>query len=522
MTPIAKNKDPAGNPRDAALRVLRAERSTRPGGSSAAPGRLADSPESHAPTSQGSRTNRTRPASMQVSGRASRGLSLALALGALAWTAGPARADQRDDEIRRLHDELTEQKQAHAELRGEFEALRDTQRDKNSELTRTLEELALSEQRGVGPWTGAPPRGSAPSRGPKLDLGGYFSTQYRSSELPGERSSFVDMRLVPQLHAEISKNISFDTEVEIEHAGVGGGGADGEIIVEYAELSFEFSEEFTLKAGTLLIPMGQFNLNHDDPMNELASRPRVARFIVPSAFDLPGIGAAGSFEASDEAIVNYDIALTNGFRDAFDSEKGSRSARGQFEEDENHDKALFARVAVVPQVDALDALSVGVSGAVGKLGVDGEHDLTGYGFDVQAKLGDWEFMGEYDAFSIDRASGSPPPLDAATGMLGPVRGLSGYYAQFLRRVRFDGLRDLPFADESASMAFVVRYETVDLNDRVRGASPQDDETAWSFGINFRPTARTVVKIEYRIADSPYDGPEGSDRNLFTLEFATYF
>ena len=42
------------------------------------------------------------------------------------------------------------------------------------------------------------------------------------------------------------------------------------------------------------------------------------------------------------------------------------------------------------------------------------------------------------------------------------------------------------------------------------------------GINYRPTSWTVIKVEYRFADSPYEGPEGSDRNLFTVEFATYF
>ena len=72
------------------------------------------------------------------------------------------------------------------------------------------------------------------------------------------------------------------------------------------------------------------------------------------------------------------------------------------------------------------------------------------------------------------------------------------------------------------MAFVVRREKVDTNDRVRGAAPQDDERSWTLGINYRPTTKTVIKLEYRWAESGFDGKEGRDRDFFAVEFATYF
>lgn len=453
---------------------------------------------------------------MVFEGRTSGWAAAALAA-VLAAAPAPALADERDDQIRELQEQLREFRDEQDRMRAEIEALRREAEAGPRDLEAAVADVLAGMDKGTYDGPAGVPRPKA-----KIDIGGYFSTRYVSSQLPGKKSSFVDMRLVPQIHADISRNIHFDSEIEIEHAGVGGPAEDGEILVEYAELSFVFDPRFVLKAGTLLIPFGHFNLNHDDPMNELSERPRVARYVVPAAFDLPGIGAEGDFE-TDAGVLSYDVALTNGFRDAFDSSNGSRKARGLFEEDDNHDKTVFGRIAFVPTDTVIDALSVGVSGAMGRLGTDGrgEHRLTGWGIDAQAKHGPWEAMFEYDSFSIDRASGTAPPV-LPNGELGPVRGLAGYYAQLLYRLDAPWLSDLPIAEDNATMAFVLRYDNVDLNDRVTGASGQDDETAWSIGINYRPTAKTVVKIEYRWADSPYDGDEGRKRDFFALEFATYF
>ena len=441
-----------------------------------------------------------------------RGAVLAGPLLALGTSAHPARADERDEKIEALERQLGEMRADQERMRDEIRALR-AGAPSGAELEAAI--AAVVQDMGDGAY--ATPSGVRRA-GPALEIGGYFSTRYVSSQLPGKRGSFVDMRLVPQIHATISPGIAFDSEIEVEHAGVGGP-ADGEILVEYAELSFELDPAFVLKAGTLLVPFGHFNLNHDDPMNELSERPRVARFVVPSAFGLPGVGAEGVLDF-DSGVLSYDVAVTNGFRDAFSNDSGARPTRGLFEDDENHDKTVFGRVAFAPTESPFDAFSIGVSGVTGRLGADGggEHDLTGWGVDTQAKLGPWEFVGEYDALDIDRAAGTAPAVGPG-GVLGPVRGLSGYYGQLLYRIPVAGW---PFAGDNASVGLVVRRDHVDLNDRVRGAAPQDDERAWSFGINYRPTAKTVVKLEYRIAESGFDGPDGRKRDFFALEFATYF
>ena len=113
----------------------------------------------------------------------------------------------------------------------------------------------------------------------------------------------------------------------------------------------------------------------------------------------------------------------------------------------------------------------------------------GVSVDAAAKTGPWEFKGEWEKFGVDRDPGTAPPIDAA-GNVGPVRGLNGWYAQLLYRVTQDWVRGMPFAEKDASIGLVVRRDDLDTNDRVHGDGGRDDERAWSFGVNYRPTAKT--------------------------------
>jgi len=427
--------------------------------------------------------------------------------------AAPALADEKDDRIKKLEEETAELRKAVKELKDERSVPND-----DAAIRAAVDDYLLRSGRTPEPPSRYAGPGGVMRPAGRITLGGYFSTRYLSAEADGT-NAFQDMRMVPQLHADITDKIAFNTEIEWEHGGITDEHG-GEIAVEYAELSFRFSDRFKFKVGTLLVPFGAFNQNHDDPINEMSSRPTVARFVVPSALSGPGVGAEGAFDVSDDASLTYDAVVNNGFSDDITPDEGLRTARTLFEEDDNHDKTVFARVGVVPTVPHVDALTVGVSGAVGKIGEQSDR-LRGYGADASGKVGPWEFKGEYDAFGVDRSSDAAPPVDAV-GDLGPTRGLHGWYAQTLYRITDSWVRSLPCAEKDASVALIVRRDMVDLNDRVHGASEQDDERAWSFGVTYRPTSKTAIKIEYRSASSGAEGSEGRKRDLFAVEFATYF
>jgi hypothetical protein len=421
----------------------------------------------------------------------------------------PCLADEKDDRIERLERETAELRREMSEMKASRAAPSDV-----SAIRAAVDDYLAHNSDPTGSYAGP---GGVRRPGGGVTLGGYFSTRFVSAQAEGN-PTFVDARVVPQIHADVTPNIAFNSEIEFEDGGITDEHG-GEISIEYAELSFRASDAFTFKAGDLLVPFGWFNQNHDDPLNELSSRPDVARLIVPSAFDVPGIGARGSLDLSEDAAFTYDVVLTNGFKDDVSPDEGLRTARGLSSEDDNHDKTVFGRFGFVPSVGFLDALNVGASGAFGKIGEQSDR-LRGYGFDASAKSGPWEFRGEFDAFGIDR-SGEGPPIDAR-GDLGPTRGLHGWYAQVVYRFTDPWVRSLPFAEKDASLALVLRRDAADLNDRVHGASPRDDERAWTFGCTYHPTVKTAVKLEYRRASSGFAGDLGEDRDLFAVEFATYF
>lgn len=444
----------------------------------------------------------------------------ALALTGVAAAAPAAFADERDEEIRELREAVRRYAETTERLERKVESLEGRQLAPADEgtLRAAIDAFLREEGESGGSYVG--PGGVRRPVG-RMDWGGYFSTRFVNSETPDSNPAFQDMRFVLQVHADVTEKIWFDGEIEYEHGGIGGGAA-GEVAIEYAELSFSECEAFVFKAGTLLAPWGRFNAQHDDPLNELSSRPTVSRIVHGVVLRGPGVGAEGVLACTDDVSFNYDVVLTNGLEDTFSSSSGIRGSRTLWEDDENHDKTVFGRVgALLAGGDLVDALDVGASFAYGKLGPDGEHDMVGYGVDAAAKVGPWEFKGEWAHLGVDRDDSAAPPVDP-TGALGPIRGMHGWYAQLLYRFTDPWVRSLPFADDSASVGVLVRRDAVDINDRVLGATETDDEGAWSFGVNYRPTTKTVIKVEYRNAKSSWRGPEGDDRDLIAVEFATYF
>ena len=452
------------------------------------------------------------PPSARASGARAVQAACAVAVAASLAVAAPgARADDRDDRIHDLERVVREQAAEQARMRAEIDAMR-AERAGTPDRTALRDAVAdlLRDEPDLAAGALAASSAGGASRG-SVEFGGYFSTRWVNSALPGKKPSFQDMRLVPHVHAAVNRAVSFDGEVEFEHGGVSGE-ADGEVKVEYAELRLGESECFRVKAGSLLVPWGRFNQHHDDPLNELSSRPTVSRYVGGAVLTAPGVGIEGVVRAAEDVAVHYDVALVNGIADDLSAADGIREARTLWEDDENHDKTVFGRLGVTPSVAWVDALDAGGSFVLGRLGPHGDDALRGYAFDLAAKQGPWELKGEWMQLGVDRDSPGP----------GDVHGMRGWTAQLLHRWTDAWVRSLPFAEESASVALVLRRDAVDTDDRVRGAAPTDDERAWSVGLNYRPCTRTVIKLEFRFAESAFPGREGEDRNQVAVEFATFF
>lgn len=436
-------------------------------------------------------------------------LALAAVMGTV-WGAAPARAEEpagREDlaglvrrqgeQIRRLEDEV--------------------QRLRRRDRTRLEDEvedyLAATEEDGHP--TGSSSLGSDVFGG-RVRVGGYFSLEFRDD---GDTSNmtFDQHRLVLKVQSDVAEGIGFETEIEFEGGGAGVDFLDdNEILVEYAELSFEIVDDrLVFRAGAVLVPWGRFNSFHDDPLQDLTDRPLVSRHIGAVAFDQAGIGVAGTLEPGQRGwFVDYDLVLVQGFDDEFSTNGGVRDARQGFRSDNNDNKQVFGRFVVSPPVGFVDVLDFGTSFTYGKHDDAGDLENYGYAFDVFIKRGPVEFIAEYMSLRVQQPAGAPD---------GEPRRMHGWYAEVAYHIFPAGWRGshVLFTEES-TFTFVVRVEGIDLNTRTNGTTFRDDLDQVTVGFNFRPVERAVFKISYTFVDSRDPAFGGSSADEFGMSWASYF
>ena len=351
-----------------------------------------------------------------------------------------------------------------------------------------------------------------PAASSRLRVGGYFDFEIRDDEAT-DRFTFDQHRYVLKFDADVTDAISFRSEIEWEGGGAGASYlSDNYIAIEYAELHFAVDRAFNLKAGALLMPFGRFNYLHDSPLQDLTDRPFVAQFVVPTTWTEAGVGAYGGFSLGG-VRMDYDVVLSNGLDQGFNTMAGGglRDARSSFRRDNNDAKQVTGRFGVSPDLAFLDGLSFGASAAFGRYDNGGNQDLSLFGFDLFAKKGPFELLGEAVFGDLERDAG----LIAA----GAPGGLSGWYVEGRFHFFPDAWRgDGAWFGEESTFTLVFRAESVDTDDSAtaidfatRGRAMRDDVERYTVGFNFRPVEKTVVKIEYQFLLEPGGFEVDNDR-----------
>jgi len=349
----------------------------------------------------------------------------------------------------------------------------------------------------------------------RFRFGGYMTVLYRSPDDPAKYPSFEGLRVVPQFAFDVSEGIEFATEIEFERGGADASFlADNEVLVEYAEARFHVSEGFVPKAGILLIPFLRYNLYHDDPIWNLQDRPFTATRVFKAAFQQPGIGVEGVLPLGGGHSFNYNAALTNGPDDGVTNSSWS-GARQDFKADNNHDKAVWARVGAAPRIPFLDATDVGLSFARAAMDTAEDVRMTAWGVDARLTKGRFDLIGEWTAFHYDRPDSQP----SATF----PRQTNGAFIQLdTHLVRGFAKSASGIIGPESELILAVRYEWADLNESVSGASPEDDSRALTVGLAFRFTPKTVVRVERKEERTSFDGPGGRNRSQWVFSLSTYF
>ncbi len=365
------------------------------------------------------------------------------ATGLVLIQAAPARADRVTD-LERVVKELSSEV---GTLRQELaEERRGRQQEKMEESVR-LGSLEQGKAETDGAVQGLR---SLFNESGKVKLGGYGSVRYENgtSKDPG---TFTFRRFVLTTDAQVTDRLSVYSEIEYERfseleleketfkireqdergritQGLGFKqeveGTDGsEISVEQAWAKYSLiDEKLAVQAGAVLVPVGRFNLNHDDNLYEIPRRPLVVKgapaLPVAAAWTELGVGLVGTLTFKDTQKLSYWAYIMNGAqidaviedevlfrertpggtgpvtrRDVLEVEVELQPAGGTFNRDGNNNKAFAGRVAYSPTLSS----EVGISAYTGRYTTvlsSADESIRSYAIDGRLRKGPFEVVGE--------------------------------------------------------------------------------------------------------------------------------
>jgi len=325
----------------------------------------------------------------------------------------------------------------------------------------------------------------------RISVGGYVegNTNYFVEEGIAEGFSMELRRFNLFVFSQVSQRIRFLSELEFEHG-------TEEIALETAQVDFELSQAFVLRAGIILPPLGFFNQNHDSPRWDFVERPLVSTAIIPSTLSEVGGGAYGRI-AFNDVLLSYDAYVTNGLGDGvLDNDLGrtdiaSGKSEEQFGGDNNGSPSLSARIA--GRVPGLGELGIShYRGYYNTFRTDGVEVDERRGLAITAL----DFGGTVGSASI-RGEAAYASIDVPDGL-----------AEIFGDAQWGGHLDVTLpvwhpriaGYEGSVVAVALRVEHLDFNRgsfSSTGSSINDDVTVVVPGLSFRPAPDTVFRLNYR-------------------------
>ncbi|MHC4316540.1 MAG: hypothetical protein ACYSW3_29200 [Planctomycetota bacterium] len=238
----------------------------------------------------------------------------------------------------------------------------------------------------------------------KLKFGGYGEIHSNFTE--GTESDKMDFhRLVLYVGYDFSDWIKFHSEIELEHAWTD----DGYVLIEQAHVDFLRSDNFNIRAGRILTPIGIINKRHEPPTFNGVERPNFSKYIIPTTWSSDGVGFFGSLNPS----LSYEAYVVAGLDGDSFSSSGIRGGRMKGRQSLN-EPVFTGRLDYRPFEEALassdQSLRLGLSGYFGGLdnvaggggsGKDGEIAMTSADFEYSKSK--FDFRGVIANTNIDGA-----------------------------------------------------------------------------------------------------------------------
>jgi hypothetical protein len=327
-------------------------------------------------------------------------------------------------------------------------------------------------------------------------IGGYVEAnyQYLSENGISEGHQFQMRRLSIFLSSSISKRIKFLSEIEFEDGAK-------EISIEFASVDFEFAPLLNVRGGIVLNPIGSFNQNHDGPKWEFVDRPISATQMLPATWSNAGVGVFGK-KYTNDWVFAYEAYLTNSFDDKIISNAenktflpASKENIDRFEESFNGSPLFTGKIAVKNQRIGELGISY-MGGAYNKFEEDGivldkKRMVNVFAIDFNSTIPKFNtyINGEWAWVRVDIP-------DTYTEQYG--RKQAGGFVDFVQPI----LKRPMLGFEKATLNVAARIEYVDWNrDKFKSTGQNISDEIFSIvpAISWRPTAQTVIRLNYRYA-----------------------
>jgi hypothetical protein len=338
--------------------------------------------------------------------------------------------------------------------------------------------------------------GNSASGAPATTLTAYGEIGYSRPSKNSAATTTDVGRFVTGFQHRFNDRTKVVAELEVEHSVTSATDA-GEVAVEQVYVEHRINQNFGVRAGLFLIPLGLINQNHEPHTFYGVNRPTVETSIIPSTLREVGVQVFGEHDNG----VSWSAGITTGFDltkwDPLNGEGVESPLRTLHQEGQlakSKDLSFFGAA----DWRGIPGLRVGAGFTTGKAG----HGTGGFAtpnartllWDVHAQWtpGPWDFAAVYAKGSISGAGALNKTFSGAPYLV--PKSFDGWYAQAAYKFRLSGdYKVSPF----------VRYERINTGRSFDGVVPgfnvsaYDTESIWTAGLNFNIAPTVVIKADYQ-------------------------
>lgn len=392
-----------------------------------------------------------------------------------------------------------------AELKAEIEQLRQLLENQAAQIQKlqAKADVLADEQKKIAAATPAA-SAQATNASPDTTIGGYGEIAYNNYRKDSSRNQADLKRFVLFFGHRFNDQLSFNSEVEWEHA-VTSATDKGESEIEQAYLNYQLPNGVNLKTGLFLMPFGFLNQSHEPPVFYGVERNEVETRIIPSTWREGGVGLSGSTDLG----LAWDAGITTGFDVAkFDDPSAPLHASHQeLQFAKAHDLAYYGALNYrgIPGFTVGGALFTGnsIQGNADFKADNTQPDFSGikgrvtlWDLHTRWQSKGWDLQALYakgrigDAGKIDSALQAFNVANATNRPYVPSE-FYGWLTQGAYTVWQSGEMTLtPF----------VRYEKFDTqSDMPTGfaVDPANADHVLTAGLSFKPVTQVVFKADYQ-------------------------